>query len=209
MHRFKTVMSLMCIMLTVTGGCGHRTALRQPATPTTTATARADATRPAAWYQLITVSEATADLRDQDDIQNDPVETVFAVYPSYSNLGLSREEAFKVLLVTNTYAPGVFEGGARTSGQCWAMRTLFQQPDVRDALLDLLNRAGMAGQLHALLGLYLLDRPAFDRHAPRYQADRRGVNTFFGCIHVERRVCDVVGAFRYINTKDALRDLQE
>ncbi len=207
-RRFNATTWLMCMMLTVAGGCRPRAIPSQPAIPTTIP-ARAAATRAVAWYQLVTVPEAPADLLDQADIGNDPADTVSGFGASYSNIGLSREDAFKALLLTNTYAPGLVGGGARTSGQCWAMRTLFQEPDARDAMLDLLNRAGTAGQLHALLGLYALDRGEFERRAAPYRADRREVNTFFGCLHGERRICDVVSAFRYINAKDALKDLQQ
>jgi len=50
----------------------------------------------------------------------------------------------------------------------------------------------LAGQLYALCGLYLVDRPAFDKAVIPYKTDNHPVDTISGCLGGDSLVKDLI-----------------
>ncbi len=94
---------------------------------------------------------------------------------------LTRETALKLLLSTHTFADDAIGDGGDLSGQVAAYRIILKQPDAIAVFNHLLRKAQPAGKLYALCGLYLLDRPAFDRAVQPFRGDAGEVRIQFGC----------------------------
>lgn len=100
---------------------------------------------------------------------------------------------------------GAYVGdGANPSQAVIALRLILARADGRAACAALLDEAeGPAGQLYALCGLWLLDRPACERAAARLGNDPRVVDFVDGCSVVPRRVGSLLRHPRGARLRDA------
>lgn len=110
----------------------------------------------------------------------------FFISKSLGELG--REKAFEALLKTNIFEEELVGAGAKRPAQYKAFQILIQQPDAKEAFLDLLQRGRLPGQLYALCGLYLLDAPAFKEQVAHFVKSKEKVWYFYGCILHQREV---------------------
>ena len=95
--------------------------------------------------------------------------------------GISREESFEFLLNTDVFAASKVGFGMETPKQVIAFRKLLAEPDAKDIFTDLEDRARLAGQMYALCGLRITDRPSFDRLIKKYRSSDEMVRTIQGC----------------------------
>ena len=83
---------------------------------------------------------------------------------------------------TTTFAlGGVGYAGIMSEGERM-LRDILKEPDAAKQLESVLPSASAAGQLYALLGLRLRDRPAYQRALEKYRANDATVPTMRGCI---------------------------
>jgi hypothetical protein len=73
-----------------------------------------------------------------------------------------------------------------------AFRRLLEEKDAAPAFRRLLKNGTLAGQLYALCGLRVVDRPYFKRVVGRYAKDRRRVKTQHGCMITSSPVSELV-----------------
>lgn len=105
----------------------------------------------------------------------------------------TREAAFEILLRTSSFsATGVGATGEEIMPQVYAFKTIAQRPDASVAFQDLLNRAQPAGKAYALCGLYLVDRPTFDRVVPAQRTSEATLSLCSGCTGQTVRLGEVV-----------------
>jgi hypothetical protein len=64
-----------------------------------------------------------------------------------------------------------------------ALRALLKKPNASEKLSEFVRSASVAGQLYALLGLRLCDRPAFERAVPDFLRRDGIVTTMTGSRH--------------------------
>ena len=96
----------------------------------------------------------------------------------------------KHLLETRTFGDrGGFGNGIVAPTRAFAV--LLAEPDAAAAFGELLKRGRLAGQLYALCGLYLTNRPLFDRNMPRFQNRNGEVRRFYGCLLLAQPVGEI------------------
>jgi hypothetical protein len=102
----------------------------------------------------------------------------------------TREDAMKHLLETRTFADrGGF--GNEITQPTRAFAVLLAEPDAAAAFQELLKRGRVAGQLYALCGLYLTNRPLFNRYMPRFLNRNEEVEQLLGCLLMLRPLREV------------------
>ncbi len=68
------------------------------------------------------------------------------------------------------------------SGEEAAFRQLLKEPEPVARCQKLLAEGTPAGQLYGLLGLSLLDHPAFEKSLPSYRDSKTTIQSMSGCI---------------------------
>jgi hypothetical protein len=97
-------------------------------------------------------------------------------------LPLNREDAVYILSTTDVFADVAIGIGGSPSAEACAFITVARQQDASSLFNELLHHAKLAGQLYALCGLYLFDKPTFETEVHRYQQSAQEVATSIGCI---------------------------
>jgi hypothetical protein len=96
---------------------------------------------------------------------------------------LARENAFAL--------GGVGVAGTMSSGEK-DLRAVLKEADAVRQLQSLLKNASPAGQLYALLGLRLRDRPAYEQAVPAFRKRSDAVSTMHGCIIMKEKMDSIV-----------------
>jgi len=96
---------------------------------------------------------------------------------------LSRENVFAL--------GGVGVAGTMSSGEK-DLRAVLKEADAVQQLQSLLKTASPAGQLYALLGLRLRDRPAYEQAVPALRKRSDAVSTMHGCIIMKEKMDSIV-----------------
>jgi hypothetical protein len=81
-----------------------------------------------------------------------------------------------------------------------ALRALLKKPNASEKLSEFVRSASVAGQLYALLGLRLCDRPAFERAVPDFLRRDGIVTTMTGCIIYDEPVAAIARRSRKATT---------
>ena len=92
------------------------------------------------------------------------------------------KHAYDIVKTAEQFTVGGVGFAGRPSRQEMAFRQLLKQPEPVSRCKKLLTEATPAGQLYALLGLRLLDQPAFQTALPRYKDSKTEIPTMSGCI---------------------------
>jgi hypothetical protein len=138
------------------------------------------ASKPAQWYETIarTAPPAAPDEDIADRLHWDPIP--------------DRETAMRVLLRTDTFTDLAVAGEGVTPAQLRSFAMLLDEPDAPRIFRVLLRHADAAGQMFALCGLYLVDRPFFDGVVGRFRSDRRRLYYQYGCFPSPITVAEIV-----------------
>jgi hypothetical protein len=118
-----------------------------------------------------------------------------AVVACVSILGLTTSvdaNASSSLARENTFALGGVGVAGTMSGGEKDLRALLKEADAVQQLQSLLKNASPAGQLYALLGLRLRDRPAYDQVVPEFRKRSNEVSTLHGCIMMKEKMESIV-----------------
>jgi hypothetical protein len=91
-----------------------------------------------------------------------------------------------VLTRTNVFASTTVGEGAEPSDEALAFATVFNQPDADALFQQLLKQGNLAGQLHALCGLYFTDQQVFQVAVTNLQSGKSEVEVYFGCLRWSR-----------------------
>ncbi len=102
---------------------------------------------------------------------------------SHASVSLAGETVFAL---GGVGVAGTMSGGEKD------LRALLKESDAVPQLKSLLKKASPAGQLYALLGLRLRDRPAFDQFVPEFRKRTDEVSTAHGCMLMKEKMEDVV-----------------
>jgi hypothetical protein len=102
---------------------------------------------------------------------------------SRASVSLARENAFAL---GGVGVAGTMSGGEKD------LRALLKEADAVQQLQSLLKSASPAGQLYALLGLRLRDRPAYDQAVPAFRKRSDEVSTLHGCIMMKEKMDAIV-----------------
>jgi len=94
----------------------------------------------------------------------------------------SVRKAYRLLEETERFASVHVGIAGAPSCQVMAFQALLRSRDAAGAFSALVDNGTLEGQLYGLAGLYLTDRPAFDRLLPRYATMTDSVRTEFGCV---------------------------
>jgi len=86
---------------------------------------------------------------------------------------------------------GVGYAGTMSSGEK-DLRAILKEADAVQQLQSLLKRASPAGQLYALLGLRLRDRPAYEQAVPEFRKRSDVISTMHGCIVMKEKIDGIV-----------------
>jgi len=101
--------------------------------------------------------------------------------------------AYQTLLTTETFAGSQIGYDGHLSEQVRAFRLLLAQDSAREIFRQLFQDAGVAGQLYALSGLYLVDREYFNGALEIMRAQSSTVvRTQFGCLGGSMTVGEVL-----------------
>jgi hypothetical protein len=100
-----------------------------------------------------------------------------------ASVSLARENAFAL--------GGVGVAGSMSSGET-DLRAVLKEADAVQQLQSLLKNASPAGQLYALLGLRLRDRPAYDQAVPEFRKRSDVISTMHGCILMKEKMDAIV-----------------
>ena len=105
--------------------------------------------------------------------------------PSFAGAasGLARENVFAL--------GGVGYAGTMSSGEK-DLRAVLKEADAVRQLQSLLKDASPAGQLYALLGLRLRDRPGYEQAVPAFRKRSDAVSTMHGCIMMKEKMDSIV-----------------
>jgi hypothetical protein len=90
--------------------------------------------------------------------------------------------AYEMLKTAPRFTIGHVGYAGVTSKTEAAFRSILKEPKPQERLVELLSSATPAGQLYALLGLKLMNDPAFEKNPPRYNSSKESVETMSGCI---------------------------
>jgi hypothetical protein len=102
---------------------------------------------------------------------------------NHAAASLTRENAFAL--------GGVGVAGTMSSGEK-DLRAVLKEADAVQQLQSLLKTASPAGQLYALLGLRLRDRPAYEQALPSLRKRSDMVSTMRGCILMKEKMDSIV-----------------
>jgi hypothetical protein len=108
---------------------------------------------------------------------------------------LAREKAFAL--------GGVGVAGTMSSGEK-DLRAVLKEADAVRQLQSLLKSASPAGQLYALLGLRLRDRPAYEQALPALRKRPDVISTMHGCIMMKEKMESIVQQIEHGNYDTAL-----
>lgn len=86
---------------------------------------------------------------------------------------------------------GVGVAGSMSQGER-DLRAVLNEADAVQQLQSLLKKASPAGQLYALLGLRLRDRPAYEQVLPAFRKRSDVVSTMHGCIVMKEKMDSIV-----------------
>jgi hypothetical protein len=98
---------------------------------------------------------------------------------------------------------GVGVAGSMSSGEK-DLRAVLKEADSVQQLQSLLKNASPAGQLYALLGLRLRDRPAYEQAVPAFRKRSDAVSTVHGCIMMKEKMDSIVQQIEHGNYDTAL-----
>jgi hypothetical protein len=102
---------------------------------------------------------------------------------SRASVSLASEKAFAL--------GGVGVAGSMSSGET-DLRAILKEADAVQQLQSLLKKASPAGQLYALLGLRLRDRPSYDQAVPEFRKRSDEISTMHGCILMKEKMDAIV-----------------
>jgi hypothetical protein len=102
---------------------------------------------------------------------------------SRASVSLARENVFAL---GGVGVAGTMSGGEKD------FRALLKEADAVQQLHSLLKSASPAGQLYALVGLRLRDRPAYDRAVTEFRKRSDEVSTLHGCIMMKEKMDGIV-----------------
>lgn len=102
------------------------------------------------------------------------------------------DDSYSVLKRAKRFAIGPISESAVISAEEKALRAVLKGPKPGAKLQSLLSSATPAGQMYALLGLFELKDPAFERQFPKYAAAKGRVQIMEGCIISDKPIKDVV-----------------
>src|SRR5262245_5683289 len=97
-----------------------------------------------------------------------------------------------LLLSTRVFAGSAVGDGCNVSDEVTAFRLLLKKPYADVAFKDLLQNAGLPGQLYALCGLYFTDPNAFRSVVGKYCSMEEEIPTLFYCIGSTMKVSGLV-----------------
>lgn len=123
----------------------------------------------------------------------EPVAHVSHPVPTFA-IPTSRDEALHVLENTERFADIAIGYAGAPSAEVCAFGILVKEDDAVPVFERLLTDAGMAGQLYALAGLYLLDHGRYAQVVGRYETSETYVSTMFGCIIGGMKAGEIVHA---------------
>lgn len=86
---------------------------------------------------------------------------------------------------------GVGVAGTMSSGEK-DLRTVLKETDAVRQFQSLLKNASPAGQLYALVGLRLRDRPSYEQAMPAFRKRFDTVSTMHGCIMMKEKMDRIV-----------------
>lgn len=92
----------------------------------------------------------------------------------------------------NVFALGGVGVAGTMSGGEKDLRALLKEPDAVQQLKSLLKKASPAGQLYALLGLRLRDRPAFEQAVSEFRKRSDEVSTAHGCMLMKEKMDAII-----------------
>jgi hypothetical protein len=92
----------------------------------------------------------------------------------------------------NVFALGGVGVAGSMSGGERDLRAVLKEADAVQQLQSLLKNASPAGQLYALLGLRLRDRPAFEQAVPAFRQRSDVISTMHGCILMKEKMDGIV-----------------
>jgi hypothetical protein len=92
----------------------------------------------------------------------------------------------------NVFALGGVGVAGTMSGGEKDLRAVLKEADAIQQLQSLLKKASPAGQLYALLGLRLRDRPAYDQAVPAFRKRSDEVSTMHGCMLMKEKMDSIV-----------------
>jgi hypothetical protein len=99
------------------------------------------------------------------------------------SVSLARENVFAL---GGVGVAGTMSGGEKD------LRAVLKEADAVQQLQSLLKNASPAGQLYALLGLRLRDRPAYDQAVSEFRKRTDEVSTLHGCIMMKEKMESIV-----------------
>jgi hypothetical protein len=105
---------------------------------------------------------------------------------------LSRENAFRILLGTDTFALSYVGYAGSRSAQVEAFQVLLRQPDAEAVFSDLHRRALTPGRLYALCGLKVLRLPRYDQAEDAVLKSDELVYFQAGCVTSPRPAREIV-----------------
>jgi len=104
-----------------------------------------------------------------------------------NSIAYDRMTAYRGLLAARLFTDDWIGGGV-LSPHAKAFRTLLAEPEAPAVFRDLLARGSPSGQLYALCGLWLTDRPALYSILAPFRSDTREVTTMIGCVPSVQRI---------------------
>jgi hypothetical protein len=141
------------------------------------------------WHAAITRVVTTQPVNldpDAPEIPRDYAEQEFA-------RPLSREQAFRILLSTDTFAHASVGYAGSKSIQVDSFQILLAQPSALTIFTDLYRRAGAVGRLYALCGLRLLSPTEYAQAAASFpMGDDVIVSEQDGCMTLPRPAHEIV-----------------
>lgn len=91
---------------------------------------------------------------------------------------------------------GVGVAGIMSSGES-DLRAVLKETGAVQQLQSLLKKASPAGQLYALLGLRLRDRPSYEQALPAFRTRSDVVSTMHGCIMMKEKMDSIVNQIEH------------
>jgi hypothetical protein len=101
------------------------------------------------------------------------------------------QEAPEKLLNAKLFTLGPVDEDAKISQADYWFRALIKRPDAIAECKKLIGNGSPAGQLYGLLGLRLLDQPAFETALPKFKDSPTAVKIQFGCIEENATTGDI------------------
>jgi hypothetical protein len=114
-----------------------------------------------------------------------------------SSSGAEASGAASSLTGENVFALGGVGVAGTMSGGEKDLRALLKEADAVKQFQSLLKSASPAGQLYALLGLRLRDRPAYEQAVPEFRKRSEVVSTLHGCIMMKEKMDAIVKQIEY------------